>query len=367
MIFEIFFVSLHHYKNIDMKKFFRFIILIVNLVFAGLLLLSSWAGVVSPHRFVWISILSYAFFPLLLCNVVFIIIWLCMSRWQFLISVAAILLRYSFLPLFFQVGGTLDVEPAEENIKILSFNCHGFEGLDSDTLMTRDSGVCMFMEILDREQPDVVCMQECFLSRSNVEDFEERGYVHHFGVHGARANSPTIIHSRLKFYNVNTIDQVSKCYVDVSKNNRMVRICCVHLDSYQLDDNDLESLSNLSHAKGDRKAAHEIIGKFKETSRKHQDEWDMDLKPMIENSDHPVIIAGDYNDTPASYLYQRATKVLKDPYVEQGRGFGTTYHGPYPAYRIDYILHSPELEALSYHRVKTNISDHYPIVAQFKI
>ena len=56
-----------------------------------------------------------------------------------------------------------------------------------------------------------------------------------------------------------------------------------------------------------------------------------------------------------------------DPYVNQGRGFGTTYHGPFPAFRIDYILHSHDFESLSYKRVKTNISDHYPIVVQLRL
>ena len=81
----------------------------------------------------------------------------------------------------------------------------------------------------------------------------------------------------------------------------------------------------------------------------------------------PLIIAGDFNDTPASYIYQQATDLLSDPYVEQGRGFGTTYHGPYPAFRIDYILHSHDLEALSYKRIPSAISDHYPIVVTLRM
>lgn len=366
-VIHIFFVSLQNILYYYMKRFFRFIVLIVNLLFVALMLLSSFAGAVSPSRFVWISLLSYAFFPLLLCNVVFIIIWLCMSRWEFLISVAAIVLRYSFVPLFFQVGGTMAVEPAEDNLKVLTFNVHSFSGLDSDTLMTRDSAFNLFLEILDEEQPDVFCLQECFVSKKCVEVLGEHGYRHHFGVHGTEASSQLVIYSRTPFVNVNTMDTRSKCYADVEKNGVTVRICTVHLDSYQLDDNDLAHLEKLSHAQADKAAAKNILEKFKETTRQHDREWNEELKPLLEKTDVPIIIAGDYNDTPASYLYQRATRVLKDPYVEQGRGFGTTYHGPYPAFRIDYLLHSPELEALSYRRIKTNISDHYPIVVQFKL
>lgn len=350
-----------------MKKFFRFILLIINLAAVALLLLSSFAGAVSPSRFVWISILSYAFFPLLLCNVVLIILWLMMSRWEFLISVAAIAVRFSFVPLFFQVGGTLEVEPADDVLKVMSFNTHGFSGREIMTSSGNDSSVLDFLDILDDEQPDVICMQECFISKRSKAAFEERGYRHHYGVHGTEANSPVVIYSKLPFMNVNNMDCKTKCYVDVEKNGCPVRICSVHLDSYQLDAGDLEELEKISHAQVDKKSAKNILAKFKETSRIHGIEWNEDLLPLIEKTSTPIVIAGDFNDTPASYLYQRATKLLKDPYVEQGRGFGTTYHGPYPAYRIDYQLYGGNLEALSYHRVKTNISDHYPIVVQYKL
>lgn len=350
-----------------MKKFFRFILLVINLFFVALLLLSSMAGSVPPHKFVWISLLSYAFFPLVLANVLFVIIWLCLSRWEFLVSLGAIALRYAFLPLFFQVGGNLLVDRAPDNLKVMTFNTHNFSGLDNDTLMTRDSGLCMFIEILQEERPDVFCLQECFLSKKDEAKLAEIGYPYHFGVHGTNVNSPLIIFSHWKFMNVCNMDKASKCYVDIEKNGFPVRICAVHLDSYQLDESDLKGLEQISHAKPDKRATKKLISKFKETTRSHEEEWRDQLEPLIQSTRTPLIIAGDYNDTPASYLYQQATKALLDPYVEQGRGFGTTYHGPYPAYRIDYVLHSQELEALSYRRIKTNISDHYPIVCQFKL
>ena len=91
------------------------------------------------------------------------------------------------------------------------------------------------------------------------------------------------------------------------------------------------------------------------------------MLPMVEESKLPIVLAGEFNDTPASYIYQQAKELLVDPYVEQGRGFGTTYHGPFPAYRIDYVLHTPDMEALSYKRVNTYISDHYPVVVNLRV
>lgn len=352
-----------------MRKFFRSILLIINLLFVVAMLVSTLAGVVPPTKIWWVSILSYGYFLLLLANIVFVVIWLCLSRWEFLISVAAIAIRYVFVPLFFQVGGTLEVAPDDNTLKVMSFNTHSFTGLDDDTLMTRDSGAVLFLHMLDEEQPDVMSLQECYTGgKVNLLDsLKARGYVHYYGVHGQSTRSPLVLYSRYPFSQVFDMHRPSKFYVDVVKNSHVVRICCVHLDSYQLDENDLRSFEQLSHAQYDSTSTRKILHKFKETTRCHEKEWKEDLKPLVENTSIPIIIAGDFNDTPASYIYQQATKLLRDPYVEQGRGFGTTYHGPFPAFRIDYILHSDDIKALSYKRLKTNISDHYPIVVQFDL
>ena len=165
-----------------MKKFFRVILLIINLLFALLLVLSTLAGKVAPSRFVPISILSYGYFVLLLCNVVFVIIWLCLSRWEFLVSVAAIVVRLSFVPLFFQVGGNIEAEAADDNIKFMTFNTHSFEGLDSDTAMTSDSGAHVFLTLVDKEQPDVLCLQEFFRPRhvAVADSLKVKGYKYHY-------------------------------------------------------------------------------------------------------------------------------------------------------------------------------------------
>ena len=162
------------------------------------------------------------------------------------------------------------------------------------------------------------------------------------------------------------MDKKSKFCVDIGKGKHEVRVCCVHLDSYQLTEQDRKGFEQLSHAKPDSNT-HRLMRKFKETTLQHEREWKEELLPKVAASELPFLLVGDFNDTPASYIYQKATDYLKDSYVEQGRGFGTTYHGPFPAFRIDYVLHSPDIEALSYKRVKTNVSDHYPVVVTLKV
>ena len=79
---------------------------------------------------------------------------------------------------------------------------------------------------------------------------------------------------------------------------------------------------------------------------------------------YPVILCGDFNDTPSSYTYRRLTKKLNDTYIEQGKGlFGATYGGRLPSFRIDYILHTGTFRADDYYKYPVDLSDHFPITA----
>lgn len=351
-----------------MRKFFHAILLTINIIFAVALILSTLAGCIPPSKIAAVSILSYGYAILVLVNFLFILVWLCLSRWEFLLSTAVIVLRFSFVGLFFQIGGTTEASPDEGQLKIMTFNTHGFKGLDSDTLMTADSGAMLFLQLVDEEQPDVLCLQEFSSPRKVklIDSLAARGYTNHYGSHGENTSSPMLLFTRCEMVKGHEMDKRSKFYVDLKKEGHPVRVCVVHLDSYQLSDDDMRGLERLAHVQPDS-TTHNLLRKMKETTLQHEEEWREELLPLIEETEGNLVIAGDFNDTPASYIYSRVTEHLSDSYVEQGRGFGTTYHGPYPAFRIDYIFHSPAMEAISYKRIKTNISDHYPVVATIKI
>ena len=57
----------------------------------------------------------------------------------------------------------------------------------------------------------------------------------------------------------------------------------------------------------------------------------------------------------------------KDAFVEGGSGFGYTFRPMYGTLRIDYILHSNNLETKSYSvDTEVTLSDHLPITARMK-
>jgi endonuclease/exonuclease/phosphatase family metal-dependent hydrolase len=93
----------------------------------------------------------------------------------------------------------------------------------------------------------------------------------------------------------------------------------------------------------------------------------MQLRTEIDNSPHPVILMGDFNDTPFSRAYQEIREGMLDSFVEAGKGIGTTYAGQLPALRIDYILAGTAFRVLSHETPRWDYSDHYPVIASLAL
>jgi endonuclease/exonuclease/phosphatase (EEP) superfamily protein YafD len=87
----------------------------------------------------------------------------------------------------------------------------------------------------------------------------------------------------------------------------------------------------------------------------------------ISGCSHPVIICGDFNDTPVSYTYRTIRDGLMDAFSESGWGLGRTYNGKFPSFRIDYILYGGSIDALFFTREKIKLSDHFPIISYLKV
>ena len=87
----------------------------------------------------------------------------------------------------------------------------------------------------------------------------------------------------------------------------------------------------------------------------------------IQKSPYPVIVCGDFNDTPVSYAYRQVRGNLKDAFVESGWGISNTYNGVLPSIRIDYILFDQKIKAVNYNRDKVIFSDHFPVHCQLNL
>ena len=155
-------------------------------------------------------------------------------------------------------------------------------------------------------------------------------------------------------------------FSDIQINNQLtVRVYNCHLQSYSIDPEDynIADPSEFEPDSQEIKKARKISFKLKSgfvlrasQSRK--------LADHIRKSPYPVIVCGDFNDTPVSFTYRKVRGELKDAFVESGWGVSNTYNGKLPSFRIDYIFTDKKFSPLNYIRDKVDFSDHYPIRCQ---
>lgn len=350
-----------------MKKF-RIILLVFNILAAIALLSTTLAGAIAPSSSILPSVLAYGFLPMLLLNIVLLIVWLVMGRWEFLISAGTILVRFSYLGLFFQIGGTTEVPPAVEHpgmVTLMSYNLHMFGGNGFESV-PKDSNALAFFTLLHEHQPDLLCLQEYSSVHGATDSLAAMGYTYRFGSRGGETTPHgTVVFSRLPITFVKRIDQ-QKVLVELEKNDRRFRLCCVHMDSYSFDLENRNDIEEMRHGRFDS-TSHRTLSKAKETVLKHEEEWNTMLYPLIRDCSLPLILAGDMNDIPSSWLYSQITNYFDDTYRDEGSGFGSTYNGSFPRFRIDMVFHNDGFSTLSYHRLSSDISDHYPLLVSLEL
>lgn len=355
-----------------MRKVIRIFFIIINVLLVIALLLSSVAGWIAPSKCVWFSLLSYGFFPLVGVNLLCVLLWLFFKRWEFLISLGAILLRCGMIPLFIQIGGTSEPPVSEtrskaEELKVMTYNVHGFHGKTEEHGEEAENAA-RFVEAVRLTEPDVICAQEVLDGNkySVADSLKAMGYKYQYSARTDGRGRPygASIFSRCKIEYVHTIDKSGrKIYADIVKDELKVRVVCVHMSSYSLGSEEKEVLHDIRHNDIDTAKTRKLFSKVKHNVLNHEKEWKDDLSEVVAEAPGALVVAGDFNDTPASHLYYKISKKLKDSYVDEGSGFGITYNGAFPKYRIDYIFYSKELETLAYKRMVSDFSDHNGVVA----
>lgn len=67
-----------------------------------------------------------------------------------------------------------------------------------------------------------------------------------------------------------------------------------------------------------------MIGELERNSRIRAQQV-REIRAVIDSTHYPVIVAGDFNDTPSSYTYRRLKGDMTDGFWAVGNGFGGTF------------------------------------------
>ncbi len=363
-----------------MKHFFSSILFKLNIVAAILLLLSYLSVFVSPQHFWPLAIFGLLYPYLFIINVLFVFFWAFVLRKKFLLSLIVVLLGGAFLfrniqfPLPFAKNDKAKEAPS---FKVMSFNVRLFNLYKWIKL---DNAGAEISKYVKAESPDIICFQEFYtkergsLTEANLfRKLSPAKYKHirytlrkpgvsNFGI-ATFSRFPIINTGEIKFSN--TFNQC--IYTDIKVGKDTIRLYNLHLQSYRLRKENYEFLDSLKFAYNAKqvKGLKNFTYRVKTAYIKRSMQADT-VAAHILASPYPVIVCGDLNDSPVSYTYQKISSGLKDAFIESGTGIGSTYLSRFPSFRIDYILHSPKLQAFDYTIPKIGLSDHYPVVCKIR-
>lgn len=337
-----------------MKKklgLFNRLIYWINLVVAILLVVSFVLPFVPPKSFPTISLLSLVVFPLIIINVLFILYWLFKLKLKIVISLFVLIVAHFYFGSFFQFSSEKNNTETENSLSILSYNVRLFNAYEDDLQPMVVSKT--FADILESQQPDVICIQEFYAE--NKVDFSAYPYQFiHFKEknklgHAIFSKYPLI--NKYSFDFLNTYN--NSIAADIVKGKDTIRIYNLHLQSLGIKPR-VSYLQEIDKDKFRERITRGFV--------KQQEQTEIILKHK-QSSKYPVLISGDFNNTPFSYVYHKLSTNLNDAFVEKGNGIGTTYlFDSFPT-RIDYILASDEFEIIKFENITTTFSDHYPVGA----
>lgn len=355
-----------------MKKILYKIFLAVNILFAASLLISYLAVHINPDDFAIPALFGLAYPYLLLINIIIAVIWAVSLRYEALISVVVIAVGYTHFSNYIKfIKPKID---REGTFKVMSYNLKMFNYFTNQK-NTEDK----VLSFIKNQRPDILCLQEIYFSGDPLLKDQEMkaaigdNYNSHIKLFGRGKSGKYGIATYTKFPIVGKGEIIhpgssSLCiYTDIVIRNDTFRVFNIHLQSFRLKNMEKSFFDELVDSEN-KQAIHDIksISVRLRNGFVVRAQQSKVVKEYISRSPYPVMVIGDFNDTPVSFSYRKIRNGLNDSFVRSGYGAGFTYRGNYPPNRIDYILYDNKLVSTNFEILKVNYSDHYPIVAYLK-
>ena len=352
----------------------------LNICAVAALLASYLSGYISPDKFWIMAFFGLAYPIFLIINLLFIVFWIITWKRFVFVSLISILIGFNSLLAIYPIRFSKPTVLPYPKIKIISFNVHSLYGNQrADSQQETKSKVT---EFLSAQNADFICVQEFF---AIGEDFSQTLLKFASSIHldyysfknyrefnNKRKINAIATFSRFPIVNFGCFRLPERSHYaifsDIVMNGDTIRIYNLHLESIRFGNEDYSFYSHLTEPdieestpikEGSKRMLWKLRKAFILRSKQVKA-----LREHITSCPYPIILTGDFNDTPSSYTYHQLTNGLTDSFIESGHGlFNSTYAGKFPAFRIDYILHSDKFKAISFANFDVDLSDHYPITA----
>ncbi len=329
---------------------------LINSISLFTLLLSYLSPYISPTFFWPISFFGLVFPILYLVNLTFFVYWLIGFKKPMWANLIILLIGIGNISNYF--GTSPNSNSSEENTKVLSYNVRLFNRygwIPKENV--REDIFAFFTE----EDADILCIQE-FYTPNEIPDLNYP--YRHIGLQNKKSQWHMAIYSKYPQIKKKTVSikgerMNNTCiYSDMIINEDTIRVYNIHLASNWFKNSDYSFIQNPQKEKI-KEGLKGIASRLKNSFIKRAEEVAV-IKEHIKTSPYPIILCGDFNDTPLSFAYKSIKGDLVDAFTVCGKGIGDSFV-KIPALRIDYIFHDEELKSSNYKKHKKILSDHYAV------
>ena len=344
-----------------MKKlsWFNKIIFGFNIVVTVLTFVAYILPFLAPKMFPLLSVLTLILPLFLILNALFFIYWLLQLKRQVILSGLVLLLGITFINKFYKYSSS-DIEKEEKDFTVMSYNVRLFNLFD--WIDSNDVGNTI-LSFINEQNPDILCIQE--YSENAKVDLRVYKYKTIF-MEGKQIKTGQAIFSKFPIFNQGDFKIPAAgnniIYADIKKGKDTIRVYNIHLQSIKISP-DVNEISE--HVDAINQSKYEqLFSRIRDAFKKQEQQAEILVKHK-NNCTYPVIICGDMNNSPFSYVYRSIKSDLNDCFVESGNGFGQTYKFKYYPARIDYIFASKKMKVKSFTTfTKFENSDHFPIMTR---
>ncbi len=359
-----------------------FVMLAVSAVIAIAVILSWAARILNPGTYGFMSAMGLLMPPLFIANFICLLYWTIRWRWGAFIPLPVFLIGIWGVTMFWRPQLTQDHTDHSRDRSLVSIATYNVRGMMREVDHERQRFVSSMDDVIsavDSLKAGILCMQEFQSTR----DFPRRHfedalpqYTHkrvRYNIGGADdLGWGLAIYSKYPITGAGHIDfkgtSNSVIWADIAIQRDTVRVFNAHLQTTSITATDHEYIVNMDFVGDSTRTAkvRQIVGRMKNNYIIRAGQADT-LAANVKASPYPVIVCGDFNDTPMSYAYRKINKRLRDSFREAGRGYGYTYRGFFDMLRIDYIMHSRRIGCVEYSSPSFDCSDHNPVTVKVRL
>lgn len=355
-----------------MKKFSRITIQMIggaNVASILLMLFIGHADMIPPESFPKLSNIGLLFPAMIVINFFFLVLWVAIKPRFVIIPLLGFIICYGPVRRYMPIN--IPHDPPEGCIKVLSYNVWYFAGWE-------DRGKPnAILEYIKEQNADIVCLQESAENEAGsvqVDSILGPVYQHKDTL---MYNSdcltffskyPIISHERIHYASKGNMTAAIK----VKIKGRDVIVVNNHLETTGLTLEEKDKFKALVKGELETNTATRtskwFISHLGKQTKKRAAEAEAVARYIAYHRGTPMIVCGDFNDSPISYAHRTIGKGLTDCYVSTGNGPGISYHKSGMYVRIDNIFCTDDFEPYScYVDNKIGNSDHYPIICWLKM